>query len=184
MIKNALVADILSARNSNLSRLLSIKRVVPPPLPEAQPIPVQTDLQVSAKQRKLSAFDIFARGFAAFMILIVVSIVVAAYYDYFTRSGITGKWIDKSGWNTYQFNRDGTAIWDFNPPGMSAVYDITYTTNGNTLTEKFVDMNGQPISPEDKYFGHPLTRTYTIENNELVITSPDNGLEWTFSRDN
>lgn len=155
-----------------------------PLLPEAQPVPIQADQQLPAKQRKLSTFDKFARGLAAFMMVIVVSIFVAAFYNYYTQSGITGKWVDKSGWNTYQFNRDGTATWDFHPPGMSEIYDITYTTNGNTLTETFNNMNGQPIPPGDKYFGHPLTRTYTVENNELVMTNPNNGLEWTFLRDN
>lgn len=107
-----------------------------------------------------------------------------AFYNSYTQGNLTGKWIDKSGWNNYQFKSDGTAIWNFHPPGMSAVYDITYTTKGNTLTETFINMNGQPISPGDQFFGHPLTRTYTIENNELIMRNPVNGVDWTFSRDN
>jgi hypothetical protein len=160
------------------------EEAVQPPSLETPPAPEQTAQKIPAKKRKLSAFDKFARGFAAFMILIVVSIVVAAFYFSYTKTNITGRWVDKSGWNTYQFNSDGTAIWDFNPPGMSAIYDITYTTKGGTLTETFNHMNGQPIPPGDKYFGHSLTRWYTIENDELVMTNPDNGLQWTFSRDN
>jgi hypothetical protein len=153
------------------------------PLPEEQPSPLQTDQQPPLKRRKLSAFDKFARGLAAFMSLIVISIFVAALYNSYAQSGLTGKWVDKAGWNSYQFNSDGTATWDFHPPGMSAFYNLTYTADGNTLTETFSEMNGQPISPEDKYFGHPLTRTYMIEGNELIIKNPDNGMDWTFSRE-
>lgn len=146
-------------------------------------MPVQTAQQVPVKRRPLSAFDKFARGLAAFLSLIVVSIFVAAFYNYYTQSSISGRWVDKAGWNTYQFNNDGTATWDFHPPGMSAIYNLTYTADGNTLTETFKEMNGQPISSNDQYFGRSLTRTYTIEGGKLIIKNPDNGIDWTFSRE-
>lgn len=152
------------------------------PLPETQAALVETAQEVLVKQRTSHGLNNFTRGLATFLSLVVLSILVVIFYNYFTRNSILGVWVDKSGWNTYQFNNDGTATWDFHPPGESAIYDLTYTADGNTLTEKFKEMNAQPIPPTDQYFSSTLIRSYTVEGDKLVITNPDNGTDWTFTR--
>ena len=150
---------------------------------EKLPLPEQAVQQIPVIRSGLTATDKVVRGLAIFLSLIVISILATVYYNNITQNGLTGRWVDKVGWNTFQFNSDGTATWDFHPPGMSAFYNLTYTADGSTLTETFREMDGQPITAQDKYFGHPLTRTYTLEGNELIIRNPDNGTDWTLSRE-
>jgi len=143
---------------------------------------MQLAQQIPMRQWNQTAFYQVIRGFIICLALVGISYCALAYY-YSTQDVLIGRWVDKSGWNTYLFNSDGTATWDFHAPGMLAVYDMTYTADGHTLTENFQKMNGQMLSSRDQFFRHPLVRTYRVTGGELVIRNPDNGIDWTFNRE-